>query len=418
MRSERSVRRDTVHAVEHFDVVVIGAGIVGLATAHSIMADNPGRRVAILDKEGSIAGHQTGRNSGVIHAGVYYAPGSAKARLCTAGRQRMVEFCRDHDVQHEVCGKVVVAVTDDERPRLAELHRRCVANGLNVELIGSARLKELEPHAAGVEALHVRDTGIADYPGVCAALLSTLIARGVDLRLATAVTGVVARPDGLTIETDGEPVTADLVVNCAGLHADRIARLCGGEEAARGMTIVPFRGEYFELAPAKSHLVKALVYPVPDPRFPFLGVHLTRSVNGRVHAGPNAVLALAREGYSWRIVNVHDLTETLRFDGFRKLARQHWRYGLDEMARSLSRRRFAAALARLVPEVASSDLEPASSGVRAQAVHSDGRLADDFEFSRSNDGRVLHVLNAPSPAATASLAIGDEIAAELIGRTR
>lgn len=395
------------------DVVVIGAGIVGLATAHSIVTTRPGARVVVVDKEGSIAGHQTGRNSGVIHAGVYYKPGSAKARLCALGRERMVAFCREHDIAHEVCGKVVVAVTPDERPRLAELHRRCIANGVDVELIGPARLAELEPHATGVEALHVKVTGIADFPGVCRVLAERLVARGGELRLGAAVTGV-ADGDELVVETTAGPLATRLAVNCAGLHADRVARLFGGEDAARGMTIVPFRGEYFELAPSRSHLVNALIYPVPDPQFPFLGVHLTRGVNGRIHAGPNAVLALAREGYSWRVIDRHDVAETIRFAGFRTLAKAQWRHGLSEMVRSLSRRRFADALARLVPEIEQHDLEPASSGVRAQAVHADGRLADDFEFGRSNDGRVLHVLNAPSPAATASLAIGDEIAAELL----
>lgn len=401
--------------MDQFDVVVIGAGIVGLSTAHALLGADPALRVAILDKEGSIAGHQTGRNSGVIHAGVYYKPGSEKARLCTAGRQRMVEFCAEHDVAHEICGKVVVAVAEDERPRLAELHRRCVANGVDVELIGAQRLRELEPHAAGIEALHVKVTGIADYPGVCAALATALTSRGAQLRLGVAVVGVATGSDGIVIETDAGPLRTGRAVNCAGLHADRIARLFGGDEAAKGMMIVPFRGEYFELAPSRSHLVSSLIYPVPDPQFPFLGVHLTRGISGRIHAGPNAVLALAREGYSWRIIDRHDVAETMRFPGFRALAKAQWRYGLSEMVRSLSRRRFAAALARLVPEVEAHDLEPASSGVRAQAVFRDGRLADDFEFGRSNDGRVLHVLNAPSPAATASLAIGDQIAGELLG---
>ena len=398
---------------EH-DVVVIGAGIVGLAAAHAVVTSRPGTRVVVVDKEGSIAGHQTGRNSGVIHAGVYYKPGSDKARLCSLGRQRMVEFCAEHGVDHEVCGKVVVAVSDDERPRLAELHRRCLANGVDVELIGPERLAELEPHAAGVEALHVKVTGIADFPGVCRVLARRIEEHGGELRLGTAVNGVAEDAGGLVVETVAGALRTRRVVNCAGLHADRIARLFGGEDAARGMMIVPFRGEYFELAPSRSHLVRSLIYPVPDPQFPFLGVHLTRGVNGRIHAGPNAVLALAREGYSWRIVDRRDLAETLRFGGFRALARAQWRSGLSEMVRSLSRRRFADALARLVPEVRAEDLEPASSGVRAQAIHADGRLADDFEFGRSNGGRVLHVLNAPSPAATASLAIGDQIAAELL----
>ncbi len=397
-----------------YDVVVIGAGIVGLATARAVQAARPGVRIAVLDKEGSIAGHQTGRNSGVIHAGVYYKPGSEKARLCAAGRQRMVDFCAEHGVAHEVCGKVVVAVGPDEVPRLAELHRRCEANGVDVELIGPERLAELEPHAAGVQALHVKVTGIADYPGVCRVLARMITDDGGELHLETAVVGAGSDGGQLVLETTAGPMRTTSAVNCAGLQADRVAKLLGGDDAARGMVIVPFRGEYFELAPSRSYLVQSLIYPVPDPQFPFLGVHLTRGVSGRIHAGPNAVLALAREGYSWRVVDRHDLAETLRFSGFRTLAKAQWRYGLSEMVRSVSRSKFATSLSRLVPGIEPHDLEPASSGVRAQALHADGRLADDFEFSRSNDGRVLHVLNAPSPAATASLEIGDQIARQLL----
>ena len=404
--------------VESADIVVIGAGIVGLATARAALRTDPRLRVVIVDKEGSVAGHQTGRNSGVIHAGVYYKPGSAKAKLCAAGRLEMVKFCVQHDVDHEVCGKVVVALTEDERPRLAELHRRCVANDVPVEMIGPSRLHELEPHAAGLEALYVKVTGIVDYVAVCHAIVDELMQAGADLRLGTAVVGATESHGALVVSTDAGDIEAGAVVNCAGLQADRIAKLFGGIDAARGMQIVPFRGEYYELAPSRSHLVNALIYPVPDPQFPFLGVHLTRGINGRIHAGPNAVLALAREGYSWRDVNVHDLGDTIRFTGFRHLARAQWRYGLSEMVRSVSRVKFAKALSRLVPEIESHDLEPSSSGVRAQAVHADGRLADDFEFSRSNSGRVLHVLNAPSPAATASLAIGSKIASELLANPR
>ena len=397
------------------DLVVIGAGIVGLATARSALLANPSLTVVVIDKEGSIAGHQTGRNSGVIHAGVYYKPGSDKARLCTLGRERMVEFCRERGIDHEVCGKLVVAVSAAERPRLHDLHERCRGNGVDVELIGATRMREIEPHVAGIEALHVKVTGIADYPGVCRAFVADLQAGGASLMLGAALVGVASRGNELILATTAGEIRADRVVNCAGLQADRVARLFGGEAAARGMMIVPFRGEYFELAPSRSHLVKSLIYPVPDPQFPFLGVHLTRGVNGRIHAGPNAVLALSREGYSWRAIELGDVRETIAYPGFRVLARKQWRYGLSEMTRSLSRTKFAAALARLVPEVRAADLEPAAAGVRAQALHPDGRLADDFEFGRSNNGRVLHVLNAPSPAATASLAIGDQIAAELLG---
>lgn len=396
------------------DLVVIGAGIVGLATARAALIAQPDLHVVVLDKEGSIAGHQTGRNSGVIHAGVYYKPGSDKARLCTLGRERMVEFCKEREIAHEVCGKLVVAVSTDEQARLADLHQRCVANGVPVELVGPERMREIEPHVAGVQALHVTVTGIADYPGVCRAFVDDLRAGGAELLLGAELTGVHERGPALVLRTTSGDIAAKRVVNCAGLHADRVARMFGGEEASRGMMIVPFRGEYYELAPSRTHLVRSLIYPVPDPQFPFLGVHLTRGVNGHIHAGPNAVLALAREGYSWRAIDARDLKETVTFPGFQTLAKAQWRYGLSEMARSFSRTMFANALARLVPEVRKEDLEPAAAGVRAQAIHPDGRLADDFEFGRSNGGRVLHVLNAPSPAATASLAIGDQIANELL----
>ena len=398
---------------DRFDAVVVGAGIVGLATARALRQQNVALRIAVIDKEGSIAGHQTGRNSGVLHAGVYYAPGSDKARLCATGRAQMIEFCRVSDVALEICGKVVVAVTPAEVPRLAQLAQRCRGNGVAAEIIGPDRLAELEPHATGVQALHVPSTGIVDFPAVCRVLATQLVATDVDLRLGCALVGATSLADGLVLHTITGDIEAATVVNCAGLHADRIARLLGGPCAANGLMIVPFRGEYFELAPARTHLVRSLIYPVPDPQFPFLGVHLTRGINGRVHVGPNAVLALAREGYSWRAVNAHDLAETIRFSGFRALARKHWRYGLSEMQRSMSRRVFARALARLVPDVTASDLEPAPSGVRAQAIDANGGLVQDFAFSRSNNGRALHVLNAPSPAATASLAIGEYIASQM-----
>jgi L-2-hydroxyglutarate oxidase len=407
-----------VSNAEQVDLVVIGAGIVGLATARAALLQQPGLRVVVLDKEGAIAGHQTGRNSGVIHAGVYYKPGSAKAAMCTAGRDRMVTFCNERGVPHEVCGKLVVAVDEIERQRLDELQARCEANGVTVTRLSPAAMRDIEPHVAGVDALHVPSTGIVDYGRVCDEFVHDLTAMGADVRLSSPFHDAVGTDRELVVRAGDTEYVCRSVVNCGGLHADRIARSFGGPEAAKGMTIIPFRGEYFELAPARRHLVRGLIYPAPDPRFPFLGVHLTRSVHGGVHVGPNAVLALAREGYSWRVIEPADIGETLRAPGFRTLARQHWRYGLHEMTRSLSRRSFARALARLVPDVAAADLEPAASGVRAQAVHADGRLADDFELHRSNGGRVLHVLNAPSPAATASLAIGDRLASEALTALR
>jgi L-2-hydroxyglutarate oxidase len=397
--------------VERADVVVVGAGIVGLATARAVQQQRPRASVIVVEKESTIASHQSGRNSGVIHAGVYYQPGSEKARLCAAGRASMVEYCRDHGIAHDVCGKVVVAVDEHERPQLVELERRCRANGVRATAISPDELRELEPHAAGVGALHVLDTGITDYGGVCRSLAREIEDAGGSLRLDTALVSGSEHNDGLVLETSAGEVTATRIVNCGGLQADRIARALSGPGGANGLRIIPFRGEYSELVPERSGLVRNLIYPVPDPQFPFLGVHLTRAVDGRVHIGPNAVLAFAREGYSWAHVAFDDLRETLRSRGFRKLARQYWRYGAGEMSRSISKRRFTAAIQRLVPDVRREDLERAPAGVRAQAITADGALVDDFAFHRV--GRALHVLNAPSPAATAALEIGRAIAERL-----
>jgi L-2-hydroxyglutarate oxidase len=397
--------------MDRVDVVVVGAGIVGLATARAIQQARPDATVRVLDKESSPGRHQSGRNSGVIHAGVYYPPGSEKARLCIAGRRSMVEFCREHGIAHEICGKVVVAVGEAERGRLMDLERRCRENGVRVEMIGPERLREIEPHASGVAALRVLDTGITDYPAVCRTLTNQIEAAGGVMQLSTAVRSGTERAEGLVVETTRGEVVARRVVTCAGLQADRVAEAISGPGGAAGLRIVPFRGEYFGLVTGRAHLVRTLIYPVPDPQFPFLGVHLTRGVDGHVHVGPNAVLALAREGYSWREFEVADVRDTLEFRGFRKLAAKYWRYGAAEMARSLSKRRFTRALQRLVPEVSVRDLERAPAGVRAQAVSNDGALVDDFAFQQC--GRALHVLNAPSPAATASLEIGRAIAARL-----
>jgi L-2-hydroxyglutarate oxidase len=397
--------------MEQVDVLVVGAGIVGLATARAVQQARPGCTVAVVEKESAPARHQSGRNSGVVHAGVYYAPGSDKARMCTAGRSSMIEYCREHGIAHAVCGKVVVAVDEEERTRLAELAQRTRANGVRAEIIDRDRLREIEPHAAGVAALHVPETGIADFPGVCRSLAAEIEAAGGRLVLDTEVRGGTERDDRLVVETSRDPIAARRVVTCAGLQADRLAEALSGPEGSAGLRVVPFRGEYYALAATRDHLVRTLIYPVPDPQFPFLGVHLTRGIDGHVHVGPNAVLALAREGYSWRELELADVRETLRFPGFRKLAGQHWRYGAGEMARSVSRRRFTRALQRLVPEVRARDLERAPSGVRAQAIRADGTLVDDFAFQQC--GRALHVLNAPSPAATAALEIGKTIASRL-----
>jgi L-2-hydroxyglutarate oxidase len=387
-------------------VAVIGGGIVGLAVARELAAR--GHRLTVLEKEPHWARHQTGRNSGVIHAGLYYRPGSLKARLCTAGARSMVAFAREHGVPVEVCGKLVVAVDETELPRLHTLAERAKANGVPATLIEPARASELEPHVACVAALHVHTTGIVDYVAVAHAMVRQLADQDADLRPAAEVVGLRATDGAVRIETTAGDVAADAVVNCAGLHCDRVARLAGLEPQVR---IVPFRGEYYELRPQARHLVRGLIYPVPDPAFPFLGVHLTRGVDGGVHAGPNAVLALRREGYRWRNVTARDLAETLAFPGFWRLARHNLRTGAGEVTRSLSRRRFATALARLVPAVRPGDLVRAPAGVRAQAVRPDGSLVDDFLILTAP--RQVHVLNAPSPAATASLEIARRIADEV-----
>jgi L-2-hydroxyglutarate oxidase len=387
---------------------VIGGGIVGLATAHRLLLDRPDAGVTVLEKEDRVAAHQTGHNSGVIHAGVYYRPGSLKARLCRAGSQSMVEFCREHAIPVQVCGKLIVATGPAELPRLHALHARAQANGLAVRLLSPAEAGEHEPQVACVAAMHVPTTGIVDFPAVCRTLATLVEKAGGQVRLGARVTAVRERAGGgLAIATTGGEVGADVVVNCAGLHADRVAKLAGVDPPAR---IIPFRGEYYELVPGRRDLVRGLIYPVPDPRLPFLGVHLTRMIDGGVHAGPNAVLATAREGYRWRRFSARDVAGIASWPGMWRLGRRHLRYGLAEVRRSLSRRRFAADLARLVPELTAADIVPAGSGVRAQAVHRDGSLVDDFLIV-ARPGQ-LHVLNAPSPAATSAL----EIARHLVGQ--
>jgi L-2-hydroxyglutarate oxidase len=386
--------------------VVVGGGILGLATAHRIMHDRPDATVTVLEKEDRWAAHQTGHNSGVIHAGVYYPPGSLKAQFCGAGRQSMVAFCRTHDIPVEICGKLVVASSAEEVPRLEALHERSRANGLNVRLLTPEEAREYEPHLSCVAAMHVPETGIVDYGAVCGTLVRLLTETGADLRLGTRVTGIDADTlvGGSVVRTDQGAFHADVVVNCAGLHADRIARLAGVDAPAQ---IVPFRGEYYELRPERRDLVRGLIYPVPDPRFPFLGVHLTRMIDGSVHAGPNAVLAMSREGYSWGAIRPRDVIEEATYPGLWRLGRRHYRYGAQEVLRSLSKALFVRSLARLVPEITADDVVPAGAGVRAQAVRSDGSLVDDFLVQRG-DGQV-HVLNAPSPAATSALEIARHV---------
>ncbi len=388
--------------------IVIGGGIVGLATAQRLVEDHPDASVTVVEKESTWGAHQTGHNSGVIHAGVYYKPGSLKATLCKAGSASMVRFCEQYGIPYEVCGKLIVATHRDEQPRLHALFERASANGLPVRLIGPGEARDYEPHVAAVEAIHVASTGIVDYARVCAKLAELLEKTGARMLTGTRVTGILTRGREIMVRTTAGDFVGDALVNCAGLQADRVARMAGIRPPAR---IIPFRGEYFELRPDRRDLVNGLIYPVPDPQFPFLGVHLTKMVDGSVHAGPNAVLALAREGYSWGKIRPRDVASALSYPGLWHLARKHLGYGVTEVRRSLSRPLFAESLARLVPEVTAADLVPAAAGVRAQAITPRGDLVDDFLIV--TEGRQVHVLNAPSPAATSSLEIAKHIAAAI-----
>ncbi|MEU7014145.1 L-2-hydroxyglutarate oxidase [Streptomyces sp. NPDC046385] len=383
------------------DVLVIGGGIVGLSTAYAITRAAPGTRVTVLEKEHTPARHQTGRNSGVIHSGIYYRPGSLKARFAVEGAAEMVKFCAEYGIPHQVTGKLIVATDREELPRLHALVQRGRENGIPVRELGPAQISEYEPRVRGVAAIHVGTTGIVDYGAVAAKLAE---ASGARILYGSAVTAVDRRPWGVAVRTAaGRVVRGRVLVNCAGLHCDRVARLAGDDPEMR---IVPFRGEYYELA--DPSLVRGLVYPVPDPAFPFLGVHLTRGIDGGVHVGPNAVPALAREGYGWSVIRPRELAGTLAWPGSWAIARAHWRYGAGELHRSLSKRAFTEAVRRMLPIVEERDLRRAKPGVRAQAVLKDGTLVDDFLIRESV--RTVHVLNAPSPAATASLPIGREVA--------
>jgi L-2-hydroxyglutarate oxidase len=391
-------------------VVVIGAGIVGLATARALQLTRPELSVVVVDKESQSAAHQSGHNSGVVHAGIYYRPGSQKAQLCRAGRAELLEWCDRHGVEWRGCGKVVVATEPSELAGLDHLEQHASGNGVSVTRLGPAQLAEIEPYAFGLAALHVPDTAVIDFGRVCEELAEGIRKRGGSTVLGCEVLGIDRRPAGIVARTSRGEMLAGKVANCAGLQSDRIAHAAGDDPGAR---ILAFRGEYQELTPEARRLVKALIYPVPDPRFPFLGVHFTRGLDGSVHAGPNAVLALSREGYRRRDVRGSDLVELATHASTWRLAARYWRDGAGEVARSVSRRRMARALQRLVPELDEGDLRAGGSGVRAQAVGHDGRLLDDFAFA--GDDRVVHVVNAPSPAATASLAIGRVVAARLLG---
>jgi L-2-hydroxyglutarate oxidase len=393
---------------ETYHFVVVGGGIIGLSTAMHLLQEMPWARVAVLDKESKLATHQTGNNSGVIHAGIYYKPGSLKAKFAAEGSRTMVEFCQKYDLPMKVCGKVIVATEPDELPRLEKLYERGIANGLKMDRLDPSGIKEHEPACAGLAGIFLHSTGITDYSQVCEQYAKIIRELGGEILTSCALVDVHNQADGVILSTTSGELKTDWWINCGGLHCDRIAAMAGVKSNAK---IVPFRGEYYELKPDRRHLVKGLIYPVPDPSFPFLGVHFTRMIDGSVHCGPNAVLALKREGYTKRDISLADMYDTLSFPGFWKMIRKNLRMGLSEIRRSFSVKLFARSLQRLVPEVQQEDLIPAHAGVRAQAMLPDGSLVDDFLIV---DGpRSIHVLNAPSPAATASLPIGRTIVERL-----
>lgn len=390
----------------NFDVVIAGAGIVGLATGYALLKEKPGLRIAIIEKEAIPAQHQTGHNSGVIHSGIYYKPGSLKAKNCMDGYDRLLAFCDEHSIPYELCGKIIVATSEEEIPRLETLYERGLANGLNnLTYLNAAEIKEHEPYSAGIRAIHAPQTGIVDYKEVCKALCVEIEKKGGKLFYNERVTALIDHETDVSIKTDRQSYKASKFVNCAGLYSDKIAKL---QIPNLNVRIIPFRGEYFELKHSEKHKVKNLIYPVPDPAFPFLGVHFTRRVDGLIEAGPNAVFALKREGYKKSDINLSELWESLSWPGFRKVAAKYWKTGFGEIYRSFSKSAFTRALQKLMPELKKSDLIPSGSGVRAQACEKDGKLLDDFCIEQK--GACIHVLNAPSPAATSSLSIGNKIA--------
>lgn len=393
-------------------IAIVGGGIVGLATAYRLGERFPGTPITLLEKEDGVGRHQTGHNSGVLHCGLYYKPGTTKARLAVAGIRQMVAFCQENGIPHEICGKLVVAADEGEVARLRALHERGTANGLEgLRWLTGEQMREIEPHAGGVAALRVPQEGIVDYPRVCEVLAEKLMARGVKVVTGARVDRIAREGSGWRLHTGRGEFTADYLINCAGLHCDRVAELAG---EARETRIVPFRGEYYQIRPERQHLVRHLIYPVPDPNFPFLGVHFTRLIHGGIEAGPNAVLAFAREGYRKTDINLADLWDALSYGGLWRFLRRYPSMAWFELRRSFSRELFCRSLQRLVPEIRPEDLITGGSGVRAQVIAPEGDIVQDFQLiARPN---ALHVLNAPSPAATASLAIGAEIAGMIPGR--
>jgi len=390
---------------QNYDVVIIGGGIVGLSVAMALSQTMPHLRLLLIEKETALAQHQTGHNSGVIHSGIYYKPGSIKARTCVEGAAAMVTFCREYGIPFRICGKVIVAATPEELPRLEELQHRGEANGLTgLRMLTSEELGEIEPHCGGLRALHVPATGITDYVAVSEKYAELARSRGAELRTGCAVRGVVQKNGELILETSTGPCHTRFAINCAGLHSDRVSEMAGNKPKTR---IVPFRGEYYDVVPERQHLVRTLIYPVPDPRFPFLGVHFTTRIHGGVDAGPNAVFTFKREGYRKHDFNLRDALSSFTFPGFWRMTGKYWRMGLDETFRASNKKAFTKALQKLVPEIQEEDLVPGGSGVRAQALQADGTMVDDFQFLAGP--QMLHVLNVPSPAATASIPIGKAI---------
>ncbi|HZF01150.1 MAG TPA: L-2-hydroxyglutarate oxidase [Methylomirabilota bacterium] len=394
------------------DVIIVGGGIVGLATAFRILESRPQLKILLLEKESKLAAHQTGNNSGVLHSGLYYKPGSEKAKLSVGGLQQMVTFCRKHGIAHEQCGKIVIATEENELLRLENLWERGNANGLlGLRKLNPAQIKEIEPHAAGIAAIHVPQEGIVDYPAVCEKLGELIRKHGGEIKLNAQVLKIISDAGERMAETSAGNFRAKFVVTCGGLHSDRLVKAAGQKPSAK---IIPFRGEYFQIKKERQFLVRNLIYPVPDPKFPFLGVHFTRLINGVVEAGPNAVFAFAREGYKWSNINLRDLAESLCFPGLLKFLAAYPRVSSYEIWRSLSKSEFTRSLQKLVPEIREDDLETGGAGVRAQAMTSDGKFVEDFHFDEAKG--ILHVVNAPSPAATASLAIGQKISERVLAQ--
>ncbi len=394
-----------------YDVVIIGAGIVGLSTAYSLSQKNPNLKISIFEKESDIAQHQTGNNSGVIHSGIYYKPGSLKALNCKKGYNMLLSFCEEHDIPYDLCGKIIVATTEEEKTQIARIYKNGIANGLeDLSILNEKEIKEIEPHCEGIQAVHVPQAGIIDYKEVCRVLLELLKNSNLAVVLNSEIIKIEATEEEVQFLTNDMWLSSDILINCCGLYSDRIYEESTSKKAT--YKIVPFRGEYYELKPSVESLVKGLIYPVPNPEFPFLGVHFTKMIHGGVEAGPNAVLAFAREGYKKSDINLKDLAETLTYSGFLSIVRKYWKDGMYEMYRSYSKKAFVKAMKKLIPSITVDDVVRGGAGVRAQAVYSNGDMIDDFVIEY--DGAVVNVCNAPSPAATSSFAIGETIANAVI----